>query len=785
MDCNPASDRTRDVNPLGAGLAWSAALLLTCAGTAQSRQEAPPPDSAPPSGAEAGAGESSAGSEQGGIKVSEHLTVDMFVQDEDLATVLQMLSIQSQRNIIASSDVSATVSANLYGVTFYEALDAILSVNGYGYKEKGNFIYVYPAATIAEMEKENRQLVSRVVQLNYLNANDAAEFVTPLLSSEGQIKTNGDVGAYALPEDTPTGDEQFALSATLVIYDYAENVDEIQKLLEQLDTRPQQVLVEATVLQTQLTEANAFGIDFAVLADVDFDDFFGIGGPLSVANNLISGENVAATPDDGRSTGIVGSPGDTSGPATFKAAVIHDDVSVFLRALDEVTDFTVLSKPKILALNRQPARVLVGRKLGYLNTTSTETSTTQSVEFLDTGTQLNFRPFIAKDGMIRLELKPRVSEGVIRTATDATGAAVTIPDEITQELTTNVIVRDGSTVVLGGLFKESTNLKRSQVPVLGDIPLIGTAFRGHEDSIDRSEIIFMIKPTIVNETTLAEQGARALDETERIRAGTRQGLLPWSREKQSSALNVEAERLEAEGKIEEAIWTVQRSLQLCPTQADAIAILERLQNSSSRWPSRSALDRIIDQKAPELTAQNGTPAAGMLSSEGAGHADEAAKSAVIDGAGSGSTQESTASEEQLPRVSVEEAFGAGPWWTMEFGDADASFEEELATVVAPEPQVVASATEASATGGSAQPAAQSDAAPTREERPHAVSLLDRLGAGNRAAGESQEAQMAFFNSWCMPMPLPGFQWIDIWRLQGPEIGVGHATFTEVTTEEDE
>src|SRR5204862_638788 len=127
-----------------------------------------------------------------------------------------------------------------------------------------------------------------------------------------------------------------------------------------------------------------------------------------------------------------------------------NDVAAFIRMLDEVSNTTIISRPNILCLNRQSGHVLVGRKVGYLNTTSTDTTTTQTVEFLDTGTQLYFRPFVSADGMIRMELKPKVSEAVIRNVTNSGGAAVTIPDEISNELTTNVMVRDGQTVVLGG-----------------------------------------------------------------------------------------------------------------------------------------------------------------------------------------------------------------------------------------------------------------------------------------------------------------------------------------------
>ncbi len=535
------------------------------------------------------------------VEVSEYMTVDLHVQDEELANVLQMLSLQSQRNIVLSNDVSATVTATLYDVTFYEALDAILHVNGYGYIERGNFIFVYTVEEIAQIEAAERQPISKVIRLNYLNANDAAEFVGPLLSEIGQIKTNGDPESFAIPDDAPIGDETYALQATMVVVDYEENVEEILALIEQLDTRPSQVLVEATILQTSLTEDNAFGVDFSIIGNVDFADF--ISGPLSTTNALLGGSSAEGGVSEDTATSLTSSPGNTSGPSTFKLGVIQDDFSVFIRLLDEVTDVTILSRPALLVLNRQPARVLVGERVGFLNTTSTETSTTQTVEFLDTGTQLQFRPFVSDDGMIRMELSPSVSEGLIQPATDINGANVSIPNEITQELTTNVMVRDGSTIVLGGLFTEQTTASRRQVPVLGDIPVVGAAFRGHDDSTDRAEIIFMIKPTIVGDEQLMEMGERGLEYAERVRAGARSGLLPFSRDRMTAMLNVEAERAALAGDTSKALWKLRRSLSLNKSQPEALHLRDALLQKETFWPSRSILYKTLDGEAMKRIGQ--------------------------------------------------------------------------------------------------------------------------------------------------------------------------------------
>jgi len=539
-----------------------------------------------------------AGQEPMKMNIDENNIVDLHVNDQDLSAVLEMLSIQSQRNIVASKNVSARVTANLYGVTFYEALEAILNINGYGFIEEGNFIYVYTLDEIAQIEKANRQRVSKVVGLSYLSSIDAAEFVKPLLSETGQIKTNGKVAGFPSLGDVPQGNEEYALNSALVVYDYEENVAEIEALIKQLDTRPEQVLVEATILQTTLNEANAFGVDFAIVGNMAFSDFVNVGGPLSGPNALLGGKSGSTTlPADGGGSALSSTVGNTPGPGGLKVGIVSNDVSIFLKVLDEVTDSTVLSNPKLLALNRQGARVLVGRKVGYLNTTSTDTATTQTVEFLDTGTQLYFRPFVDPvQRTIRMELKPQVSEAVIRDVKDATGAAVTIPDEITNELSTNVMVRDGQTIVLGGLFRESTVATRRQIPLLGDIPIIGSAFRGNEDVTQRSEIIFLITPTIVNDTSLAEAGLRGKDIVEQTRAGAREGTLRWSRDRLTTQLNVEAQKLASEGNTEKALWKAERSLSLNSSQPEMIAMREKLTGQKSPWSGRSMLNRIIDQE---------------------------------------------------------------------------------------------------------------------------------------------------------------------------------------------
>lgn len=535
------------------------------------------------------------------VVVDDFGTVDISVQDTDLAQVLQMLSLQSRKNIITSKRVSARVTANLYDVTFKEALDAILHVNGYGYIEQGNFIYVYTLEEIAELEKAARRTESRRFSLEYLSAPDAAEFVRPLLSDKGKLSFLGEVEKGFKPDDTTAGEDSWAYAAMLVVNDFPENVESISKLLGELDTPPQQVVVEATVVSTVVNEDNAFGVDFSVIANSNFVDYL---NPLSAVNNLIRGNNTPGArptnpeqgyvPADNRADAITSTVGNTAGPGGLKVGVIQGDVAVFLRVLDEVTDSTVLARPRVMALNRQRAQVLVGDRIAYLSTTQTETSTTQAVQFLDTGIRLIFRPFISSDGSIRMELYPSVSEARLRSSTGVRGTGQEIPDERTSEITTNVRMRDGQTLVLGGLFQEDTTISRSQVPWLGDIPIVGAAFSGQTDKIVRREIMFLITPTIVHDQLVDAWGKEAEQFVDAVRVGARSGLLPFSRELMTGNQNHDAFAAFQAGDYETAMFHINSSLRINPNQPEIQKLRNQISNDSTELPTRSLMDQILE-----------------------------------------------------------------------------------------------------------------------------------------------------------------------------------------------
>lgn len=562
----------------------------------------PSPEAAEKGGdakADAGKTDQPVGSSE--VRVSEYLTVDIIAQADSITNVLQKLAVQARRNIVPSAAVTQTVNATMYGVPFYDALQGLLRPYGLGYVEDGDFIFVY---TNDELKTLNlgKNRVTQVVHLNYLRSEDAKEVADGLISEVGKVwatkdlreageaTQGGDLGKAVGSEQTvyiPQVDE-YALGNSVIVNDLPEYVARIQKILTDLDGRPSQVLLECTIVESVVDEANGYGIDFALLSGVNFTEFFNF--PINLKPNASLGVEEGF---------LLGNPGNTAaGSGAFKAgAVFNDDVGIFLRALDQVTDVTLLANPKILALNRQRARVLIGERVGYLEVTVVENQVLQTVQFIDTGVALDIRPYILNDGRIRLELDPKVSDVDFRQVQSAQGFAQDIPQENVQTLTTNVLVQNGSTAVLGGMFREDTNKSRNQVPLLGDIPFVGALFRGQDEELGTVEIMFLIKATILDDSRLDSLGADAKAYSERVRVGSRLGLLPWSRERQSSRLNLAAERLAGEGRYDEALWNVRRSLELHPFQPEAIRIRQQLVTARDWWPTRSYLQRMIDRES--------------------------------------------------------------------------------------------------------------------------------------------------------------------------------------------
>ncbi len=536
------------------------------------------------------------------IQVRADDRVNMHVSALPLADALRMLSEPTGRNIITADGVTGTVTASMYNVTFDAALEAILISNRLGHRQQGDFIFVYPAEELAQMLQAQRRVSSRIFKLTYLNALTAKGLIQPLLSEIGTIAvtppSNVGLGGDGAMEDTE-GDSP-AMLDTLMVTDYPERLEEVASVLGQLDQRPKQVLIEATILRATLNEDNALGIDFTTVGGIDFSTLSSTSpAAQSIATGNTPRNMLSETTLTARTDFNAGLP---SGGFTF--GIIKDQVSLFIRALEQITDTEILANPKLLALNKQAGQVIVGRRDGYFTTTVTETATIQTVEFLETGTILTFRPFIGDDGYVRMEIHPKDSTGGV---TDQG-----LPFEQTTEVTTNVLVEDGHTIMIGGLFREVSTANRSQVPGLGNIPIAGALFRRTRDNTIREEVIVLLTVHILKGEPDSEASAELMEDVERNRVGMRRGVQWLGRESLGQAHYRWALEHLARGDTSKALWDANLALHNYPRHLHASKLREKLAGQRDWQSEASAIRNFVrDRIAAEsgiITPPYGRPA---------------------------------------------------------------------------------------------------------------------------------------------------------------------------------
>jgi type IV pilus assembly protein PilQ len=473
-----------------------------------------------------------------------------LVHQGDITDFLKMLSVASQKNIVPSRNVRGAVSVNLFDVTFREALDAVVKANGYGYEEKGSFIFVYTDKELAQLQSSAKRMESKAFHLNYIPASDVHNLIAPFLSESAEVTTSPDAGTG----DFESG-EKWSAGNYVIVFDYPENIEKIGELIVQIDTRPPQVLIEATILVANVSDENQLGIDFNILGGLDLLS-------AEIGDFTVTEESL---PIDGTATIV------QSGTQGLKVGIFKNNMEILIEALETVTDVVTLGNPKILTLNRQMGKVLVGNSDGYITTEVSQTTATQTVQFLDTGTELTFRPFVMDDGYIRMELFTKDSDGGVEVKD-----GFTLPSESTAEVNSNVLVQDGHTIVIGGLFRERTSFTRSQVPFMGNLPLIGPVFRETTDDSSKEEVIFMITPHIVNETIEDAMAQDAMESIDTLRLGVREGLLFYGRDSLATAYYQMARQNQADGKLNSALWNAQLATSCNPLFLDAVALREDL-----------------------------------------------------------------------------------------------------------------------------------------------------------------------------------------------------------------
>jgi type II secretory pathway component GspD/PulD (secretin) len=459
-------------------------------------------------------------------------------------------------------------------------MNAILG-DDYTYEEQGGIIKVYKKTNKSRMRH-------KMFTLYYTNVTEAKKVITPLLSDSGKIEATAaaETGVPAdesISSNSGDGGDNLAMNDTIIVYDFPENLERIEQVLTDIDKRPRQVLVEAAILSVSLNEDMQFGVDWQTLK----------GSPVSKLEDMSEGD-----PD------YFGSKGGASQVTTsggIAMGLVNGNISTFIQAVESVTDVTLLANPKILAVNKQLGQVYIGTKLGYVSqTTQTETSTTQEVEFLDTGTKLSFRPYIGNDGYIRMDIHPKDSSGSFSKVGDSNSTS-TIPDETSAELVTNILVKDEQTVVIGGLFRDKITKNKTQVPILGDIPIIGNLFKGTSDSIVRKEVMVLLTPHIIEKPSEV-QGNKRKGDYERAKYGAYKGLHQLGRTRIAQDCYERAVKYYENNEYEKSLAEIDTALKIHPTYMEALRLQEKLLKETSdvefKESGRVLMEELEEKQAP-------------------------------------------------------------------------------------------------------------------------------------------------------------------------------------------
>ena len=284
---------------------------------------------------------------------------------------------------------------------------------------------------------------SEAFQLRYINGATVREGLEKFLSKSGKLNFDPDTN-------------------TILVRDNPEVIEDISAMIEQIDRTPRQVLVESAILEITLDDTVNSGVS------VLWQD----------ANFLVGTQNFAKNPL-------------TTTDGGFFFRVVKNGITGLIDLLQTRTKTKLLAHPRILALNDQQAEILIGDRDGFKTTVQLNTGATQeTINFLETGTRLIFTPHLTENNEILMKIHPEVSSGVIKD---------NIPSEKTTEATTSIKVQDGQTIILGGLIREQWTDTDTQVPILGDIPLVGILFKKKNRKLERKEVVIMITPNIINE----------------------------------------------------------------------------------------------------------------------------------------------------------------------------------------------------------------------------------------------------------------------------------------------
>jgi type IV pilus assembly protein PilQ len=429
-------------------------------------------------------------------------TLTLNFQDIEARAVLQLLADISGRNIVVSDTVQGNVTLRLRNVPWDQAMDIVLATKGLDMRENGNVIIVAPAAEIAQREKadfESRKeiktlepLFSEFLQVNYAKASDIAS----LLGQGGDESLMSVRGTVAIDDRTNT----------LLLKDTASNIEDIRRLIARLDVPVRQVLIESRIVVVSDDFSRELGIrwGFTGAKIGSSDNVYAISGSAEGADTIATsaaagliGENAGALPANlpGQSDRYnVNLP--VANPAgSFALAILNEDylIDLELSAAQAEGNGEVISSPRVITANQKEAKIEQGVEIPYQEASA---SGATSTEFKDAVLSLTVTPQITPDDRVIMDLKV-TKDSVGALVSDGFGGSV--PSIDTRSVETQVLVDNGQTVVLGGIYETEKADQVSKVPFLGDIPLIGALFRSTRVISNKSELLIFVTPKILSE----------------------------------------------------------------------------------------------------------------------------------------------------------------------------------------------------------------------------------------------------------------------------------------------
>ena len=405
-------------------------------------------------------------------------------QDIDVRSVLQLIADFTDLNLVASDTVAGNITLRLQNVPWDQALDLVLKTKGLDKRKIGNVLLVAPADEIAARERQELEsqkqiaelapLRRELIQVNYAKASDMAKLFQSVTSAEG---AGDDRGSITVDDRTNS----------IIAYQTQERLDELRRIVAQLDIPVRQVMVEARIVEANVDFDKSLGVEWRGVSLGDNN--FVVGG----TNSLIKGTD----PLEIQAGNFVdlGAIGANTG---LNLGFITNNtlLDLELSAMEKTGNGEVISQPKVVTSDKETAKILKGAEIPYQEASS---SGATSTSFKQAALSLEVTPQITPDNRIIMEVK------VTKDAPDFTNAAASggVPAISKNEVNAKVLVADGETIVIGGVFSNTQSKSVDKVPFLGDIPYLGALFRRDLVKDSKSELLIFLTPRIMNNQAVA------------------------------------------------------------------------------------------------------------------------------------------------------------------------------------------------------------------------------------------------------------------------------------------